>query len=237
MTLLSDIITAALRESNVVARQQTLSTEEQDEALARLQSLLLSAVGDEVGYIMEDWNITNTVYTKPNGVPVLTAAMATFTVKPNSRLICNLGAAVTLKLDPQPQDGQRFSIVDAAGNFGTYNLTVNPNGRKFQGTAGDVVFSTNGTTKQWVYRSDIGSWSLLDPLAVSDEMPFPQDFDDYFTILLAMRMNPRYGRKIDEQSKARFDQQQAQFINRYSQSRLRSIPSPAQSNPAHGAAQ
>lgn len=233
MTQVIDIITAGLRESNVVAPDQNLTPTETAEALARLQALVLSSVGSEVGYIMEDWNVASaTSYTRPNGVPIPTAQTAGFTIKPNSRLIFNLSAVMTITLDPQPQDGQRFSVVDAANTFDTYNLTINPNGRKIEGTVGNITLSTENTSKQWLYRSDIANWVVLDPLTEATEMPFPSDFDDYFIIALAMRLNPRYGRTIDDQSKARFDQQQLQFVNRYTQSRLRSVPSPAASNPA-----
>ena len=233
MTLVSAVIQAAVRESNVIAPTgQSLTTPQTNEALALLETLALSAVGNELGYIMEDWNMTATVYTRPSGVPLNAAAIAAFTTRPNSRLIFNLAAPATIKIDPQPQDGQRFSVVDAKSNFATNTLTLDPNGRKIQGGVANLVLNVDDTSKDWFYRSDLADWVLLGPLVLADEMPFPQEFDDYFTILLAMRLNPRYGRQLDPQSKARFDNQQLQFINRYTQSRLRSVPSPAASNPA-----
>lgn len=232
MTKVSAIIVAALRESNVITTNQTLETAETAEALDRLQSLILSSVGDDLGYIMEDWNVTATGYTKPSGVPVAAAQVAAFTIKPNSRLMCKLTAPLTIKLDPLPQDGQRFSVVDVSNGFAASNLTIDPNGRMIEGSPLAVTESTNGLVKQWLYRSDIGNWVLLSTLATTDDMPFPQDFDDYFIIGLAMRLNPRYGRQLDQQSKDRYAQQQLQFVNRYTQSRLRSVPTPAQSNPA-----
>lgn len=232
MTVVSDIIAAGYRESNTLALGQAIPTAATTEALALLQTLVLSAVGAELGYTMEDWNIANAAYTRPNGVAIPAADMAAFTVKPNSRLLCKLTAGLTVTLDPLPQDGQRFSAVDAKANFGTYNLTVNPNGRKIEASTANLVLSTNSTAKQWIYRSDLGDWVILDTLTTGSEMPFPADFDDYFKILLAMRINPRYGKTLDAQSKARMDQQELQFVNRYTQSRLRSVPSPAASNPA-----
>ena len=232
MTLVSSIIRSAYRESNTVASTQANTPEEIAEALERLQAVVLSAVGAEAGYIMEDWNITDTAYTRPSGVPVATSAMSGFSVRPNSRLICNLAAALTLKLDPQPQDGQRFSAVDAKSNFATYNLTLNPNGRKIEGSAANLVLSADNTAKQWLYRSDLADWVILAPLTADLQMPFPEDFDDYFIIMLAGRLNPRFGQQLSAESTARLQQQQLQFVNRYTQSRLRSVPSPAASNPA-----
>lgn len=232
MTQVSIILTAAMRETNAIGVTQNLTPDQTTEALARLQALILSSLGGDMGYIMEDWNISDTVYTQPNGVPVPAADMATFTIKPNSRLICNLALAATLKLDVQPQDGQRFSVVDAKKDFAVHALTINPNGRQIEAATANLVLNVSGVSKQWLYRSDLANWNLIDPLTAVSEMPFPSDFDDYFIIGLAMRLNPRYGRTLDAQSKARYDQQQLQFVNRYTQSRLRSIPSPAASNPA-----
>lgn len=232
MTLVSEILSNGYRESNVTADAQILTASQTTAALARLQAVLLSCLGADLGYIMEDWNATDTGVIKPNGVPLPTADFATFTVTPNSRLMFNLANAATYKLDPQPQDGQRVSIVDVAGNFATHPLTVNPNGRKFGGAGGNTVLSTNNLAQQWVYRSDVADWVSIDPLDPTDEFPFPADFDDYFSILLAQRLNPRSGRQLDQQSMDRYQAQEMQFVNRYTQSRLRSVPTPGQNNPA-----
>lgn len=232
MTLVTDIVTASLRESNVIMAGEAIPTNKSDEALARLQSLVLSSLGDEIGYIMEDWNISNASYVKPTGVPLQAADMAGFIVEPNSRLLFNLTGTLTIVLDPQPQDGQRVSVVDAGNTFAAHNLTLNPNGRKIDGSNANLVLSTNGISLQWVYRSDLGDWVEITSLVLGSEMPFPKEFDDYFIILLAERLNPRYGRALDAQSQSRFQQQNLQFVNRYTQSRLRSLPTPAADNPA-----
>lgn len=222
MTQVSDIIRQALRETNVVAITQDSNPNETAEGLTRLQALVLSTLGNEVGYIMEDWNVKSTTnLTKPSGVP-LTAPQATaYTVPPNARLVCGLTAPTTLLLDPQPQDGQRFSAVDAIKGFATNNLTINPNGRKIEGDTVNKVLATADASIQWLYRADLADWKVIDPLGLDAEFPFPADFDDYFIIMLAMRLNPRYGKELTKESAARMDQQRQQFINRYSQTRLR----------------
>lgn len=224
MTQVSEIIRQALRETNVVAISQDSNPTETAEGLARLQALVLSTLGNEVGYIMEDWNVkaasaSNVI--KPSGVPLNAAQVAAWTVPPNARLVCALTGATTVTLDPQPQDGQRFSVVDAIDGFNTNNLTINPNGRKIDAGTANLVLSTAGDAKQWLYRSDTANWSVIDPLVDTDEFPFPADFDDYFIIMLAMRLNPRYGKQLTKESSARLEQQRAQFIKRYSQTRLR----------------
>lgn len=222
MTQVAEIIRQALRETNVVSITQDANPNETAEGLARLQALVLSTLGNEVGYIMEDWNILSaTAITKPSGVPLTTAQAAAFTVPPNARLVCGLSAAATLVLDPQPQDGQRFSVIDAKNSLDTYNLTINPNGRKIEEQIANLALSTEGLAKQWLYRADIADWKVIAPLITSDEFPFPTDFDDYFIIMLAMRLNPRYGKELSKESGARMEQQRQQFVNRYSQTRLR----------------
>lgn len=221
MTLVSDIVRSGLRESNLVARQMTSPSEETDEALARLEAIVLSTLGTDVGYIMEDWNVvTATSLKKPSGVPLTAAQAAAFTVSPNARLVCGLTAATTLILDAQPQDGARFSVVDAKSNFATFNLTLNPNGRKIAGSAANTTLSTNDTARDYFYRADIADWKVVAPLVLTDEFLFPADFDDFFIITLATRMNPRYGAQLSEESKMRLDQQRAQIVGRYSQTRL-----------------
>lgn len=233
MTQIIDITTKAFRESNIIAVDQNLTSEQSDEALAQLQSYILSCLGTDMGYIMEPWTVASaTSILRPGGVPLTTADATAWRVKPNARLIFNIAAPITITLQPVPQDGQRLSIVDAGKTFDTNTVTINPNGRMFEGVVGNATLTTEGVSRQWVYRDDIADWRKLDPLAATDEMPFPREFDDYFTIGLAMRMNPRYGESLSPESKERFTQQQTQFVSRYTQSRLRSVPSPAASNPA-----
>lgn len=222
MTQISDIITAALRETNIIAVNASPTPSEETEALIRLQALILSALGSEAGYIMEDWNISSSsVIRRPSGVLLSSTQASAWTVPPNARLIFNLSGTLTITLDRQPQDGQRLALIDAANTFDSGNLTVNPNGRKFNGSVGNAVISTENYAEQYFYDASSADWKLIDPLADTDPMPFPADFDDYFITMLAMRMNPRYGMTLTEESKARMVQQEQQFIARYAQTRLR----------------
>lgn len=218
MTLVASIVQQALRETNIIANAANPNPNEASEAVERLQVLVLSVLGNEAGYVLEDWNVvaSNNILKPSSFVQNPTG----FYVAPQSRLICNLTAATTLNLDPQPQDGQRFSVIDAALNFATFNLTLNGNGRLIQGATTQTL-STNGFATQWIYRADLANWVVVDPLVESSEMPFPADFDDYFIIMLAMRLNPRYGRELTQESQARLMQQRSQMILRYNQSRLR----------------
>jgi hypothetical protein len=221
MTLVSDIITDAYRESNLIALNTSPTAPQSAEALTRLQAIIQAALGADAGYILEDWNVTSgTGITNPAGVALTNAQATAWRAKPQARLLCALTAATTIYSDPQPQDGQRLAVVDAKLNFGTYNLTLNGNGRTVEG-ATTKVFSANGAAEQYIYRADTGNWAPVLSLATNEQMPFPEDFDDYFIIKLAMRINPRYGRPLPAESQARLEEQKAAMIERYGQFRFR----------------
>lgn len=218
MTLVSEIVEQGFRECNMLADGQSPNPTQSNGAVTRLQSLVLSALGNEIGFILEDWNVaSSTSILKPSG---FTQDAAGYTVKPQSRLMCNLTQATSLTLDPQPQDGQRVSVVDAKNNFSTFNLTLNGNGRLIEGGT-SVVLNTDLTRKQWFYRSDRGEWIVISPLSTTSEMPTPEEFDDFWIISLAMRLSPRYGRTMSEESTARLSQQRDQMVAHYLQSRVR----------------
>lgn len=211
MTILSDIIQQAYRDANLVPiGTDTTTTAEKAEALKRLQVIILSVLGQEMGeglqsFPIGDNNVTTSwVPTVPSYIPL------------NTRLVCNLTAAQTVYLHPDPQDGSRVALVDASGNFATYNLTLDGNGRTIDGSATDVR-DTDSETAQWFYRADLGDWTPVEPLVAADEMPFPVEFDDLFIIMLAMRLNPRNAQVVSQESATMMERSRAQFRARYMQ--------------------
>lgn len=221
MTTVAQIISAAYRESNLIALGASPTAAQSTEALPRLQSIVQTALGAEVGYILEDWGVTSaTAITSPAGVALTAGQAAAWSVKPQARLQCALTVATTLLLDPQPQDGQRFAAVDAQKTFDTYNLTIDGNGRLIAGGLTKVL-STEGQTAEYIYNAEGGEWLPILGLLTTDEMPFPEGFDDYFIIKLATRLNPRYGRPLSEESQRAMDETRAALRDRYTQFRFR----------------
>lgn len=222
MTQISAIIKSAYRESNLVDIKATPTPDEEAEGLSRLQALIKSTVGNEAGFALEDWTAASTtVITDPSGVALSAAQTSAYFVEPQTRLMCNLTIATSLALDPFPNDGQRFAVIDVAGNFNTYNLTLNGNGRRVNGGA-SLVLSTDDEIREFFFRSDLGDWVEIKTFIVSDQLPFPVDYDDYFITALAMRLNPAHQREISQATSGRFELQQAHISARYQQSRLRS---------------
>lgn len=210
MTTLAEIIQQAYRDANLIPIGSNPTTAEGVEGLERLQVIVKSVLGMEGGEGLSAFpigsnNLTHgSVPTVPDYLPL------------NVRLVCNLAAATTLYLNPYPQDGSRVAVADASENFNTYNLTLNGNGRLVN-SATTAVLSTNGTSVQYFYRDDLGDWVLIGSLASGDAMPFPEEFDDMFVIMLAMRLNPRNAQSVSQESVAMMERSREQFRARYSQ--------------------
>lgn len=214
MTLVSDIIQQAYREFNIPIVGAAVSSAQEDEALDRLNVLVLSVLGQEAGVKFEDVTVGDANVTVgefcagtwPTDVPLPS----------NVRLVANLEAATALLLPPMPEDGARLSVIDAADNFATYSLTLTGNGRLIE-AATTAVLTTDSLARQWFYRADLGDWRRVTDFVAADEFPFPPEFDDLFVTMLAMRLNPRYGRSLGEESAAALSRSRTAFRNRYRQ--------------------
>lgn len=80
------------------------------------------------------------------------------------------------------------------------------------------MLNVNGSFIEWIYRADLGAWVRVTSVAETDENPFPDRYDQMFIILLAIRLNPRYGRQLDAQSLQVLQQNRREFVARYLQS-------------------
>jgi hypothetical protein len=205
MTLVNDIITRAYRENNLISKGAVPTTTEVDEALPLLNTIVLSAVGFEVGDALTDIAI--------GGTNDQSTLISNF-VPQNSRLVLNLSAATTIKLNPYPQNGERFAIVDVANNLATYPLTIDANGKSIEFDFTEVI-NTNSFVGQWIYYADDGNWVRVNSLATGDDMPFPEEFDDYFALMLAVRLSPRHGVRMPPESLAALKRAKAQINARF----------------------
>lgn len=205
MTLVSSIISDAYRETQLTVLGATPTANEITEALNRLNSIILSTVGNEVGDGLDELNIGGT-YDQ--------SILCSSWVPDDARLMLNLAADTTFLLDPSPYEGQRLSIVDISNNLATNSLVLDANGRLIE-SAETLTLSTDGMTRQWLYRSDIGTWVKIVTLISSDEMPFPADFDDYFITVLAMRLNPRHSATTSQETLQALKRSRSQIRGRY----------------------
>ena len=216
MVLVSQVITEAYRESNNIAVGQTPEANEQAEGLLLFNRLLRSVFGNEAGDTFTtvgigNNNITTTTFRYFNTIPT-----TGWYPSANTRLVFNHTLSETLNLNPNAQDGERVAIQDASGNFSTYTLTVNGNGRTIGG-ANSLVLNTNSIQVEYFYRADKNDWMKVQDLLVTDTFPFPEEFEDMFIIGLAMRLNPRNGTQMDPQSIQAYKRSSALFKARYQQ--------------------
>jgi hypothetical protein len=218
MTTVSDIIRDAYRETNLVAITEVPTGVQQDEGLKLFNRLISSVYGHEMGEPLLAYPVgENNVERNP--VRDNRLEYRNYCIPSNSRLMLNLESAQTVYLPPVPKDGARFEYVDVSGNLATYNLTVVGNGNNING-ADTLTVSTDGASASYVYRQDLGDWLSVAPLVSTDTFPFPPEFEDFFVIGLAMRLNPRSDVTLDEQSLTAFRRYSRIFKARYRQTKI-----------------
>ena len=67
-------------------------------------------------------------------------------------------AAITVTLPASPTAGNVVTVLDYAGTSATYNITVNPNGNKLQGTLFNALISVNRQAYNFVYVDATQGW-------------------------------------------------------------------------------
>ena len=218
MTLVTDIIRSSLRETNLIPLGVSPTTAQQQEAFELLSTIVSGIPGAEAGENISPLALGQENIDTPNGYPWWDNELpANVFVRANTRLMLNLTAEGFAFFDPMPHDGARMGVVDCALNLDINPITLFGNGRLIDGDT-EVTLNIPGTSREWVYREDIGTWVTVTPLSLSGEMPWPSEFDDMFIIMLALRLNPRYGQVIHPASAETLQKAKSAFSARYSQS-------------------
>lgn len=219
MTTIRQIIIDAYRESGLVQVGTTPEADEFDEGLRKIQTMISALFGQELGEPLTTYSYGTT--SGANSYATIKDAHTYLTNKyipMNSRLIVTSSSPDTVYFPPVPRDGARIAVLDLEGNFATNNFTINGNGRKVEG-ANILTLDTDSASKEWFYRDDLGSWVLISDLTANSESPFPKEFDDFLTTMLAIRMNPRYQVQAAPETVQAYRKGRTQFISRYSQHR------------------
>ena len=76
----------------------------------------------------------------------------------NAYPVNTTSGAVTATLPASPSAGQIIGFVDYSGKFATNNLTINPNGNKFNGQTFNAIVSTNRESILLVYIDSTQGW-------------------------------------------------------------------------------
>lgn len=119
--------------------------------------------------------------------------------------------AYTVTLPENPVDGQRVEVVDAGG---TGAVVIARNGWRINGSDSNYTISTPYAKASLMFRADTGNWVLVDDLALADELPFPDDFDEAIALNLARRLT-LYGQRLSEEDSKRADMGAQRIRARY----------------------
>lgn len=215
MTTAYQIIVDAFRQSNLNAVGIAPSQQQEDEGLRYLNRIVKSVFGNEAGDRLIAFPIGREGINRPSGYPWWNNTPDNnWFVPEDTRVMMNVSQSIDLYLHPAPNDGARFAVNDVNGTLGTYPLTVHGNGRLIGGKE-TLVINTNDFIGEWFYRDDIGTWMKYAPLGLFDAFPFPEEFDDFFILTLAFRLNPAYQRQFDEQGMVIWNRSKNQFKARY----------------------
>jgi hypothetical protein len=215
MATLRKIITDAYRESGIIQKSSLPDADKMQEGLDKLITIIDNMFGYEVGSLYQDINYGDDGVT--NGYSVDSnreVFIDTSYVRPSYRLLVNSTSAKTIFLDPNPYDGARVAVIDVGMNFTTAPITVNADTRKIEGGR-TVTLNTDGQSASWFYRADLAEWVTMSPLTLDSSTPFPDQFDDFFAIKLAMRLHPRYLVQSAPETQIFYKEWKGKFKSRY----------------------
>lgn len=229
MTTISQIITAAYRDNNLIpvgtaTNPAAPTTAEIAEALTRLNAFFRSIFGVELGIELSDWAVppsrTSPVAARYSRKPLNQDLPDDVWPYPpsNVRVLMNITSATTIYLPSNPDDGARLGLTDIAS---TATLTLDANGRRIE-SAATLAIAPGTDPLEWFYRADLGSWVRIVTFVETDESPLPTDFDDFLILALSIRLSGRVGKTAQTQRadvqrmikkiKARYRQEEIQTI-------------------------
>jgi hypothetical protein len=76
------------------------------------------------------------------------------------RYFVDTAAARTLTLPASPTLGQEIVVVDASGTAGTYNITINSNSGKINGTIQNLTIDVDGAGASLIYTGSAYGWRV-----------------------------------------------------------------------------
>lgn len=218
MTTIRQIITDSLREAGIIEAGEDPEANEFEEALRRINVLIRGFFGNELGERLENVNFGSAGLTNFYGVIADDSDVIESKYIPlNVRLHLNIDGPYSLFLSPTPADGARLGVIDNGDNLSINNVTISGNGRQIE-SADSLMLNTNGLNREWFYRADLGDWVRVTDLTADDVSPFPIEFDDLLTTLLAIRLNPRYGATTSDEMADTMKRMKKMFRSRYRQS-------------------
>lgn len=213
MTTLNDVIGRAYREQQILDINVAPSTEQVTEALPLLQGIILRNLIQTPQSTI--WIGASPKTGKARGQRNFTDLRDTYALPQNVYVHASLSGPLTLFMPYDAGDGARLVIVDAGGSFSANPLTLDGNRGLIDGSP-TAVLSSSGQRADFFYRRDLAEWRSVSPLTAVSTVPFPEEYDDMFTIELAARLMVRYGKALDEATASLYKTMQDRFKARYS---------------------
>lgn len=187
MATAQNTIKTALRKIRVIGRGGNPNSAQSADALTELNALLNEMIG--FGSSLQ-WVSAYTDTSVCVGVSY-----------PAQRVLCRAASAITITLPlgttccPIP-DGFKLGVVDVAGTAAAHNITIGRNGWNIDAAQTDATISTNGGSKLYMFRAELGDWKSIADLALGDPLPFPTEFDLGVALMLANRLSGEYGQQL-----------------------------------------
>ena len=198
MTTIAQIITDAYQTNNLIAINVIPTADEQAKGLRALNRIFRGLIGNELGDRLQPLNVGTNNITRGLSDISYEILRTPYLVPTNSRLVLNLSSSAVFYLPTTPQDGSRFAVQDKSANLATYPATIVGNGNTID-NATQLVIDTNSFNQEWFFREDLGDWQKVSNLALSDSFPLPEEFEELFISLLALRIDPAEGVALDDQ--------------------------------------
>ncbi len=221
MTTASELVKQAFRESNLIPIGQSPTLAESSEGLSRLNNLLFSLFGHELGVKLMDWPVPpSRTEPTPARYPLLPRnedLPSTVWPQPpaNVRLLTKNATPATIFFPASPNDGARMQLRDIGSTAG---ITLDGNGRLIESSAVLTGTAASFSGRVWFYRADLGDWLRIDQeLTDTSESPFPKEFDDLFITGLSIRLSARFGNEPIAATVATFERMIAILKTRFHQ--------------------
>lgn len=237
MSTAQDSISASYRELNVTAIGTTPTTAQLTEGLDQLNRFLRIIFGSKMGELLADWEVPfaqRTASVAANypqnpyplnqdaqfmGLPLSggTGNMVWPYPPKNSRIVFGALQSTTVWFPEQPDDGSRMGLIMGALATPGVILTLDGNSRTIGGLKTQTFTMPLTAGARWIYRADIGDWRPVASLALADELPFPEDMDDYINLGNAIRLAPKNDKTVSPETISAFKNAETIFEARYKQ--------------------
>jgi len=92
--------------------------------------------------------------------PASSAISSNVTLAANNKYFVDTTAARTLTLPASPTLGDEIQVFDGTGTAATYNITINSNSGKINGSVQDAILDVNGVGASLIYTGSTYGWRL-----------------------------------------------------------------------------